>query len=228
MQIIETTFNNFRCFKDYSLKYGIQTTVIIGKNGTGKSSILSGLRRGLSFMFAKPKKYSFNLATSNIATVKTFSGLEFNFDPILRKYNTPLELGFKAKFQNSELKWSFVKEKISGSGLKTKYYESALNEILNAYNLDPLFSPLPVLALYADSFPHDKMNIGPLVKKIIQMDILPRDFAYYGWIDKTNSTELWLNRFYKVSDYENDRKSQINETIERLNLCIFNSIRRTG
>lgn len=211
MQIKETTFNNFRCFKEYTIKYGNQTTVFIGKNGTGKSSILSGLRRGLSFMFAKPKKFTKNLATSNIATVKSFGGLEFNFDSILKTYNSPLEVVFNANFQNSEIRWSFLKEKMSGAGLKTKNYEDALNEVLSFYNSN-LLAPLPVLALYADSFPHDKMNVGPLVKKIIHNNILPRDFAYYGWIDKTNCTELWLTRFFKVSDFEKDLKGQITET----------------
>lgn len=211
MQITETTFNNFRCFKEYTIKYGVQTTVFIGKNGTGKSSILSGLRRGLSFMFAKPKKFTKNIATSNGATVKSFRGLEFNFDSILKTYNTPLEVELKANFQDTEIKWSFLKEKISGAGLKTKNYEDALNEVLSFYNLNPL-APLPVLALYADSFPHAEMNIGALAKKIIYQNILPRDFAYYGWIDKTNCTELWLTRFFKVSDFEKDLKGQISET----------------
>lgn len=211
MQIIETTFNNFRCFKEYTIKYGTQTTVFIGKNGTGKSSILSGLRRGLSFMFAKPKKFTKNIATSNGATVKSFGGLEFNFDSILKTYNTPLEVALKANFQDAEIKWSFYKEKMSGAGLKTKNYEDALNEVLSFYNSNPL-APLPVLALYADSFPHVEMNVGALAKKIIYRNILPRDFAYYGWIDKTNCTELWLSRFFKVSDFESGLKSQINET----------------
>ena len=95
MKLIESTFNNFRCFKEYSVKYGNHTTVIIGKNGTGKSSILSGIRRGLSFMFAKPKNFAKNLATSNNAKVKSFGKLEANFDPLLRSYGYPIKNDFK-------------------------------------------------------------------------------------------------------------------------------------
>jgi predicted ATP-binding protein involved in virulence len=214
MQIIETTFNNFRCFKRYTIKYGIQTTVFIGKNGTGKSSILSGLRRGLSFMFAKPKTFQKNLAISNNAKVKSFGSLEANFDSISRSYNYPIENSFRGIFVDKEIDWSLYKKAMSG-GLTTTRYSKALNEVLNNYNIN-LQSELPLLAVFSDSFPHEKINFGTKVKKIINQEILPRDFGYYAWDERTNCIELWLARFYKVATYSKDLKNEIKEVEEQI------------
>lgn len=215
MQLIETTFNNFRCFKEYQIKYGIQTTVFIGKNGTGKSSILSGIRRGLSFMFAKPKNFPKNLAISNNAKVKSFGSLEANFD-ILRSFSYPIKNDFKGNFNNSSINWSLLKKTMNG-GLTTTQYSEALNTVLNYYNENPK-AVLPVLTVFADSFPHEKINFGTRVKKIINQDVLPRDLGYYGWDERTSCIELWLSRFFKVSNFEKDLNDEITAIKSQINL----------
>lgn len=216
MQLIESTFNNFRCFKEYPIKYGIQTTVFIGKNGTGKSSILSGIRRGLSFMFAKPKNFKKNLAISNNAKVKSFGKLEANFDPLLRSYGYPIKNDFIGSFNNESINWSLVKNTMNG-GLMSTYYNDTLNTILNYYN-NNLIATLPIIAVFADSFPHEKINLGTKVKKIISQDILPRDLGYYGWDERTNCIEVWLNRFFKVSNFEKDLNDEIRAIESQISL----------
>lgn len=214
MQLTESTFNNFRCFKEYPIKYGIKTTVFIGKNGTGKSSILSGIRRGLSFMFASPNNFSKNLAISNNAKVKSFGKLEANFDTISRVYEYPIKNDFVGNFNNETINWSLVKKTMNG-GLTTTQYNDALNTVLSYYN-NNLTGNLPVLAVFADSFPHEKINFGTRVKKFIAQDILPRDLGYYAWDERTNCIELWLTRFYKVSNYTKDIKNEIEQVDEQI------------
>lgn len=207
MKLIETKFNNFRCFKQYEINYGTETTVFIGKNGTGKSSVLSGIRRGLSFMFAKPKNFPKNLAISNNAKVRSYEKNEANFDSINRVYNYPIDNHFKASFVNEELNWSMVKQTQNG-GYFTNYYKDVLHSVLKHYN-ENLKAELPLLAVITDSFPHQMINFGNKVKKTVGGDILPRDLGYYGWDERTNCIELWLNRFYKVSNFEKDLKDEI-------------------
>jgi len=216
MQLIESTFNNFRCFKEYHINYGIKTTVFIGKNGTGKSSILSAIRRGMSFMFAKPKTFSKNLAISNNAKVRSFGKLEANFDPLFRSYNYPIKNDFTLNLNNSVMNLSLVKNSMDGGLMPTLYNES-LNAVLNYYKDNPL-GALPVLAVFADSFPHEKINLGSKAKKIIAQDILPRDLGYYGWDDRTNCIELWLNRFFKVSNFEKDLNDEIRSVRSQIQL----------
>lgn len=214
MQLLESKFNNFRCFKEYPIKYGVQTTVIIGKNGTGKSSILSAIRRGLSFMFASPNNIPRNLAISNNAKVQTFGKLEANFDAISRTYGYPIQNDFKGNFNNEPIDWTILKKTMNG-GLTTTLYNDALNTVLSYYN-NNLLGKLPVLAVFADSFPHKIINSGTKVKKLIQQDILPRDLGYYAWDERTNCIELWLARFYKVSNYTKDLRNEIEQFDEQL------------
>lgn len=216
MQLTESRFNNFRCFKEYPIKYGIHTTVFIGKNGSGKSSILSGIRRGLSFMFAKPKNFPKNLAVSNNAMVKSFGKLEANFDPLSRSYSYPIKNDFIGNFNNEAIKWSLVKKTMNG-GLTTTLYSETLNTILNYFN-NNLIAELPVLAVFADSFPHEKINFGQKVRKIIGQDILPRDLGYYGWDERTSNIELWLSRFFKVSNFEKDLNDEIRAIQSQISL----------
>jgi len=53
MKIENINIENFRCFKSYEISFGKKTTVLIGKNGTGKTNVLTGLVYSLSFPFAK-------------------------------------------------------------------------------------------------------------------------------------------------------------------------------
>lgn len=216
MQLIESRFNNFRCFKEYPIKYGVKTTVFIGKNGSGKSSILSAIRRGLSFMFAKPKSFTRNLAVSNNAMVKSFGKLEANFDPLSRSFSYPIKNDFTGNFNGEPIKWSLVKLTMNGGLTKTLYSE-ALNKVLSYYN-NNLIAELPVLAVFADSFPHEKINFGQKVRKIIGQDILPRDLGYYGWDERTNCIELWLSRYIKVSNFEKDMSDEIRAIQSQLSL----------
>ena len=214
MQLLESKFNNFRCFKEYPIKYGIQTTVIIGKNGTGKSSILSAIRRGLSFMFASPNNFPKNLAISNNAKVQTFGKLETNFDTISRTYSYPIQNDFKGNFNDVPINWSILKKTMNG-GLTTTLYNDALNTVLAYYN-NNLLGKLPVLAVFADSFPHQKINFGTKAKELINQDILARDLGYYAWDERTNCIELWLSRFFKVANYTKDIKNEIEQVDEQL------------
>lgn len=207
MKLIETTFRNFRCFTHYKIEYGAETTVFFGKNGTGKSSVLSGIRRGLSFMFARSKNFSKNLAVSNNARVKPFEKTEANFDMINRSYNYPIDNQFKAQFLNENINWAMVKNS-QNAGYSTTAYRDALQTVLGHYNAD-LKTALPVLAVITDSFPHEIVNFGAKAKQTVTKDVLPRDLAYYGWDARTSCLELWLNRFYRVSNYANQLQEEI-------------------
>ncbi len=216
MKLIETTFNNFRCFTEYQIHYGTETTVFIGKNGTGKSSVLSGIRRGLSFMFARPKNFSKNLAQSNNAKVRSFEQNEANFDYMNRVYNYPIANSFVSSFKSEELNWSMVKKTANG-GYFTNFYKDSLQKVLGTYN-DNLLEELPVLAVITDSFPHQMVKFGSKAKKTVSQDILPRDLAYYGWDDRTNCIELWLNRFFKISNFERDLNDDIRSVESQIDL----------
>lgn len=51
------TIRNFRCFKEFSLNFGEKATVIFGKNGTGKTTLIHAIHKALSFIMYSDKTY---------------------------------------------------------------------------------------------------------------------------------------------------------------------------
>ena len=200
MIVTKTTFNNFRCFKEYELHYGSQTTVFIGKNGSGKSSILSAIKRGLSFMFVRSKSFRHSLTTSNNARVRSYGLGEANFDPISRRFNYPIKNDFYGLFNARPIDWSFQKNTENAPILASQYSE-ALNTVLLEYNEVENLT-LPVLLVISDSFPHQEIDPSDKMMERFTMEVVPRDLAYYGWDERASYTKLWLERYYKISDSE--------------------------
>ena len=52
MKIEKITIQNYRCFKNLEIRFTNGVNILIGKNGTGKSTIINALRHIMSFLFA--------------------------------------------------------------------------------------------------------------------------------------------------------------------------------
>ena len=53
MKIKNIQLNNYRNFEEYSIDFGKETTILIGKNGSGKTNLLLAIKHALSFIFSK-------------------------------------------------------------------------------------------------------------------------------------------------------------------------------
>jgi predicted ATP-binding protein involved in virulence len=67
MKLKKLEIKNFRCFEQYNISFAPQSTILIGKNGTGKTTLLNAIKASLSFIFSKyqTKNESFNLLGTN-------------------------------------------------------------------------------------------------------------------------------------------------------------------
>jgi len=210
MKINKICIENFRCFKHYEIDFGLQTTVLIGKNGTGKTNLITALKQGMSFMFASNKEYKRTLNFNNNCKVRAFRLWDTRFAPIEGGFCFPTENTFEATFNNKPLSWSFLKKNDPGKLYGTNYIE-AQSKILRCYNKDIENSELPVLAFFSDSYPHISSNVGTKAKAIVRRDMLPRDFGYYGWDENTNCAELWHSRYIKCFNYIDDLERAIDK-----------------
>ena len=55
MRLISITLDKYRNFTHYDLQFGKKTSILIGRNGMGKSNLLSGMVQAMSFIFSKQR-----------------------------------------------------------------------------------------------------------------------------------------------------------------------------
>lgn len=117
MRLNSITLQNYRNFEVYTLSLGKFVTVLIGRNGMGKTNLLDAMVHSLSFIFSKQRdteQYEFIKSTNQ--GVKRFAG----DDPRFVKdeyYKYPISISatgtFGALAEDGSLieeSWNFVQE----------------------------------------------------------------------------------------------------------------------
>ena len=102
---------NFRNYKRLSLDLGSQTTIFIGKNGAGKTNLITAIKQSLSFIFSKKKDApQFDFVASSDQKVKSF----ISTDPIYvdGDYRYPVAVEIDAQLYDDEqiLNWELRKQ----------------------------------------------------------------------------------------------------------------------
>jgi len=98
MKLTELTLTNFRSFEKLELKLGQQITLLLGENGSGKSSILDAIGVGLGVIpsivsnvkgisFKKTDLRQLNNKEEPFVRVSLHSNLGFSWDRLLRRDN---------------------------------------------------------------------------------------------------------------------------------------------
>lgn len=100
---------NFRCFKNYEMNFKTGITVLIGKNGAGKTSLLNAIRYGLSVFFSNDSKMGDDLLILGNPDLKVISTTPTDF---YRERNADmpsadLNIGMEATFNNVSLRWEY-------------------------------------------------------------------------------------------------------------------------
>ena len=197
------TIENFRCFEKYRVEFAEKTTVLIGKNGAGKTNLLSAVVYSLSFPFAKNNMNGIQtIATSNpdlkIAEIDNKGRYDSRYDDKIDDYIYPIKLINEALFDDKVIHWAMVKEKKTGSILPTQYKE-AFEKFHNYYSENSIEKPLPVLAYFSDSFPHKDANISLFAKSILKSGrAFPRNFGYYKWDEQNNCSGIWKEKYIQT------------------------------
>jgi len=206
MDIRNLEMQNFRCYKNTGIKFGKEITIFIGRNGAGKSSVLSAVRKGLSFIFSDNKDEINPLKANINVTVSSIPILDTRYDESEGGFNWPISIKYEIDFNSQLVKWEFYKKSDPG-GLHSTLYRYAKDLIINKLITNPEL--WPVYAFFGDSYPHDDMKLGAKASRIIKSDILPRDFAYYGWDAHQNCNVLWQERFKYIDNFIFSTESKV-------------------
>lgn len=230
MKINKLHLINYRNFKNYQIDFGAKTTIFIGKNGMGKTNLISGLKQSLSFIFSKKKgEPQYEFIASSEQKVESFSATDayygpqqslFDLDGIEFDFRYPVNIKAEAVILSDEkLLWEFYKENV-GSGLKDSLYRTANSVFWSCYMNSN--NELPIFAYFSDSYPHIKTNIGKNVQEMLDSgNIPPRNIAYYKWDEEKNCTEIWVQYFtmqwknYKFNADE-EKKNYVDAITEKM------------
>lgn len=207
MIIKEIKLTNYRNYESLQLPLGKQATLLIGKNGMGKTNIITALKQSLSFIFTKSSRVSqSNFIANTIQKIKSFETTDAN-----RKYNPdgtqsregtyPIQIETTIDIGEKEpLDVIFCRENLS-SGMKELYTPEAIRFWNHYQDLDDL----PVLAFYSDSFPpHEKVTIGKKIQDLLNSEFgISQSAGYYNWDDPRDCGLVWQQYF--AMQWKNDK-----------------------
>lgn len=225
MFIKNIKLQNYRNYESLDLDLGKQTTVLIGKNGMGKTNMITALKQSLSFIFTKSSQVcQRNFIANTIQKVKSFDTTDArrNFDenglqcgegtfPI--KIETSIDID-----ENDSLHVVYQRDNIS-SGMR-EFFTSESIKYWNHYNN---LTDLPVLAFFSDSFPHEKTTIGKKIQDLLNSEYgISQSAGYYNWDDPRDCGLVWQQYYamqWKNHKYGHSKNNEA-EYIEAIDKCM--------
>lgn len=214
MKINNIHLHNYRNYREFSVDFGSEVTIFIGKNGAGKTNMIKAAKQLMSFVFSRRKdEQQYAFISSSDRNVVSYKPLDARYgkDDGENEYNYhyPIVTTMCATLGNGKnLEWTFEKDTLT-SGLKDSLYKNANLAFWQAY--DNGKGNLPVFAYFSDSYPHVNAQISTAIKDMLESgNPLPRNAAYYKWDEDRNCTEIWLQYFimqYKKCRLQNNAEA---------------------
>ena len=130
MRITQLQLHNYRNYKDFSVEFGSEATIFIGKNGAGKTNLIKSVKQLLSFVFSHRKdEPQYGFISSSDRNVISFKPLDARYGKDEGEddfnYHYPIINTIYAILGNNEqLDWTFEKDSLT-SGLKDSLYRNA-------------------------------------------------------------------------------------------------------
>lgn len=237
MKIKSLHITNYRSYKDSTFEFGKRLTLLIGKNGMGKTNLITALHQVLSFIFVQKRiSPQYDYIASSDTKVTSFATTDAFFGKNnlgVEDYIYPISLDAKATIEdNINLSWQFLQNS-NNSGLQTALYDKATS-LFWKYYLNNMHD-LPVLAFFSDSYPHVTSRIGKkMQEKLDSGNPLPPNTGYYKWDDEHHCTDIWIqyyimqkkNAFYQKDKYKEDYVTSIEKKIIEFSQPLVNDINR--
>lgn len=207
MKLNKLTIENFHCYQHVEFELGEKTTVFIGKNGTGKSSVLKALKHGISLFFA-PNKWTNE--GSFVGPMNDTRPLKFQQMDIWHDndfvYADSASIHCTASIDNTDniqLSWG-QKQIVGDETLDVSYeLEKAYLSLLHYCKRKHTY---PLFAYYSDRFPHiedyidnTKTNsISQIQSRLNSETHLDPRFGYWRWDSEPAATIFWRCRYENV------------------------------
>ena len=185
------SLTNYRNFEHYSLELGKRTTMLIGRNGMGKTNLINSMVQAISFIFSKQRNMpQTDFIRSSDQGVKRFSATDARFTT---DYQYPIYVRATAEINGgTQLAWGLEQEGRK-SGLRDSQFRDAYLKFWDFYNQ---IGEKPVFAFFSDGFPHKNTRFSSAMKDRLKSGFdLPANTGYYQWDQDQSCVEIW-KRYY--------------------------------
>lgn len=193
MKLKRLIIDNFRCFKHFDIKFAPDVSIIIGKNGAGKTSLISAIVYSLYFIFTNDRSAGndFLSAGNPDLKMKSPSHSEFYRNKNADKIEN-VNLHGEMELDKQMLYWDMYRPATPGSALYPSKYKEAYQLFIQHFRAS---GHLPLLAYFSDSFPHRKTNLSSFAKEELgKGEQTLRNFGYYQWDNELACTTIWKLR----------------------------------
>lgn len=215
MKINNITINNYHCYKQASFEFAKKATILIGKNGSGKSSLIKSIKNALSIFFSNNPSWGYSTIVGSVSDlgVLNLDSREIWHDNDMK----PAEFvdiridAIKPNYENGEFdripSWSFRKSSMANAKLQSTYYKDAYIYFREHYSDDGIW---PLFAYYSDRYPHIDAKLSDSIKKMIDNDEkLYKSWGYYHWDNDSSCALIWQKRYMRIYNLYFKRKQAL-------------------
>lgn len=194
MKIQKIIIDNFRCFKHFEISFPVGVSLLIGRNGAGKTSLINAIVYALHFIFTNEKSIGDDFLSAGNPDLKMTS---IGYDEFYREINEnkvsdDANLHGEMVYGGKQIIWDMYRRSTPNSSVNLSRYVDAYHDFMTQFEETDV---LPVLAYFSDSFPHKKSNLSSFAKKQIDsFSGVLRNFGYYQWDSENASTSIWQLR----------------------------------
>lgn len=191
MRIENITFSNFRCFEDYRLDFKKGINLLFGANGSGKTTILRGMKIAMSSFFSGFSDV--NTRFIGIADGDFMSEVADDTEslerPVVIEYefsdSDPLSLSRSGKKNRTSI--AGIKQLRDDS--KELYHQLAAN--------DDGSIALPLFAAFSTEDIHSSRKLD---KSVFAKYFQPRSFGYYECLQGDGFFDYWMYRLLVLAE----------------------------
>lgn len=214
MRLKTIEIRDYKCFEKYKVDFAPSVTVIIGRNGAGKTALISAIHKVLSFVFSSDKSLGNDFLSAGNPSLKvsTFDEWDYRRDDEKGTITNDLSIRAEAIYADQPLAWELYKRTTGGAKLYASKYKEAFSQFMSAYKGG---ADLPLLAYYSDSFPHRNTKETKFALDTIKLDRIPRNFGYYQWDMESDCISIWEKRMIYKLDQKN-RLERLKEKVDEI------------
>ncbi len=193
--------SGFHCYQKATFDIGENFTILIGKNGSGKSSLVKAIKTALSVFFSNNSSWDYSSIVGSVSDLRitNLASSEVWHDNNMKPAGfVQIKADAKCRLSNgiSDFpSWSFYKASTSAAKVQSTYYKEAYIYFRKHYTDSSVW---PLFMYYSDRYPHIDTNLSNAAKEMIGEENPYRSWAYYHWDHDTSCALIWQERYKRI------------------------------